>query len=377
MYHPLMWIFKGPSAIFPYSRAEGMSPYKERFCENVLVNRDGAKGHYKTLPYPKNPVDLWNFLSKLVVRRTRQDPVYLESLTELNLKLPLEDPQVIPVRMVPPQALLMLNSIDQFKEEFKEYCAEVEANGHAVNSTIVIGQMSRMKIAATCPAMLNEKDKPIIYDGGDCDLSGMGGKGVALRTLVPAKIMNGKKVVILSDMVKMRELMAEEFANLNPVVMESGDAKKKREILNQFRLNELRRLLIAGPQQVNQGVDLSCADVLVLVDLMWKAAKQKQALARLMAPTSKERVVEVIILNSLHSIDEYIYCDFNGKVAGMEQALDKRSVSRTAHEEHWQAYVNQINAEQEALQAFLRETGNDNTIVIPDFMDDLIMERVV
>ena len=377
MYYPLMWAMKGPTLVFPFSRGDSMSPFKQRFCEDVLIQREGSKGHYKTLPYPKNPVDLWNFLAPIIVRRTRQDEVYKQSLDELNLKLPTSDSRVTSVKMVPPQAHLMLDSIEKFKEDFAEYAALVEEKGQALNESLVISQMSRMVIAATVPVQLNKKDEPVIYDGGDYDLDGMGGKGIALGALLPAKVMEGNKVVVLSQFPLMRSLIAERFKQLNPVLMLSNGIDKKRALLAEFRKGDEHPVLIAGPKQICQGIDLNCADVMICVDLLWEAAKQQQALNRLMGPTENDRVVQIYTLNSLHSIDEHKYRVFYGKVAGMEQTLDKRVITRTAREVNWKMFVDQVVEQEEAIAAYLREVGNDHSVVLPDFMDDVLLERVV
>jgi len=372
MFEPLLWTAKGPNLRFPYGPND-KSKFNERFCENILIQREGSlKGHYKTLPYPKNPSDLWGFLAPLVVRRTRADAVYLESLNEINLKLPtVPPPEVLSVRMVPEQALLMLSSIETFREDFAEYVAEVEAKGQGLNDSLVIGQMSRMKIAATVPEMLNKKGKERIYNGEP-----MGGKARCLRTLIPAKIMEGKKVVLLSDFVMMRDLLHTEFAHLNPTFMRSGNVQVKKKLLAKFRETD-SPLLIAGPQQISRGIDLSCADVMISCDLMWKAADQAQSLARLMGATPHDRIVELYILNSENSIDEHIFKTYFGKIAGAEHAIDHRVITRTARDTNWKSFVDQIVVQEELIANFLRDTGGDEGILLPYFEDDGLMERAI
>jgi hypothetical protein len=61
----------------------------------------------------------------------------------------------------------------------------------------------------------------------------------------------------------------------------------------------------------------------------------------------------------------------------MEQTLDKRVITRTAREVNWKMFVDQVVEQEEAIAAYLREVGNDHTVVLPDFMDDVLLERVV
>jgi SNF2 family DNA or RNA helicase len=283
--------------------------------------------------------------------------------------------------MVPEQALLMLSSIETFREEFAEYVAEVEAKGQGLNDSLVIGQMSRMKIAATVPEMLNRKkegSRMVTLTGDDRVYTGepMGGKARCLRTLIPAKIMEGKKVVLLSDFVMMRDLLHAEFAHLNPTFMRSGNVQVKKKLLAKFRETD-SPLLIAGPQQISRGIDLSCADVMISCDLMWKAADQSQSLARLMGATSRDRIIELYILNAENSIDEHIFKTYFGKIAGAEQAIDHRVITRTARDTNWKSFVDQIVVQEELIANFLRDTGGDEGILLPDFGDDGLMERAI
>lgn len=375
MFPQLMWIFKTRTKCFPFDRATGKAEYRDRFCESIRIEHEGTERvHYKTLPYARDPVDFWNFSAPLLVRRTRTDPVYKASLEKLGMKLPSEQTFVTPVRMVPPQALLLSSSISEFQQDFADYCKTIEEEGHSLNSHIVMTMMSKMKIAATVPGFLNRADRPIVYDGGRLDPLGIGGKGVALSTLVPAKILEGKKVVIMSQFVMMREKLAEKFEHLHPVMLPSGTVAQKRKVLNEFRRNPERPLSIVGPKQICLGVELNCADVLVNVDLMWEAAAQKQALARLMGATTYDRVVENYILNSEHSIDAHIYSDFYGKIAGMEQALDKRVITRSAQSVNWVAFADSLIAQRTALESYFRESvEEDEGISMPNLGDDFMV----
>jgi len=377
MFEQLMWLFKTKSSYFPFDRATGKPEFKERFCENIRIEREGTdRVHYKTLPYARDPVDFWNFVAPLLVRRTRRDPVYLASLEQLGLKLPSESLFVMPVRMVPPQALLLSASIGKFEQDFADYCRTLEEEGKSLNSHIVMTMMSRMKIAATIPGFLNRPGKPVVYDGGSIDPMGIGGKGVALASLVPAKIIEGKKVVIMSQFVMMRQKLAEKFAHLQPVLLPSGTVAEKRRVLDEFRLNRDRFLSILGPKQVCLGVELNCADVLINVDLMWEAGAQKQALARLMGPTTYERNVENFILNSEHSMDEHVYDVFFAKIAGQEQALDKRVITRSAQSVNWIAFADALIAQRASLEGYFRGSGEDEgDIAMPELpeVDDLML----
>jgi len=235
--------------------------------------------------------------------------------------------------------------------------------------------MSRMKIAATIPGFLNKHGQPTVYDGGRLDPYGIGGKGIALNSLVPAKIMEGKKIVIMSQYVMMRERLAEKFAHLRPVMLPSGTVAQKRKVLDEFRRDPERPVSIVGAKQVCLGVELNCADVLINVDLMWEAAAQKQALARLMGATTYDRMVESYILNSEHSMDEHVYNVFYGKIAGMEQALDKRVITRSAQSVNWVAFADTLISQQAALESYLREAADEDAGILMPLPDDMYFER--
>lgn len=376
MYPQFMWLFHTKSAYFPFDRVTGKSEYKERFCESIKITRPGTdRSHYKTTPLPKNPLDFWNFVAPLLVRRTRKDPVYLASLAALNLFIPHEESTVVPVRMLPQQALVLSSSINTFKADFDDYCAQLEEEGKSMNGHIVMTMMSRMRTGATIPGMLNIA-RPGSYDGGVNDPFEVGGKGVALSHLVSLKLMEGKKVVILSQFTLMRERLLQKFAHLSPLAFTSSKLAHKRSVLTEFRSNPDRKLAIFGPSQISMGVDLNIADVLISTDLMWAAGTQKQALMRLLGPTPYERWVEQYILNSAGSIDEHVYSVFYGKIAGMEQALDKRVVTRSAHEVNWMAFSERVIAQQAALEGYFIDAGDDEQgFALPELSDISLLDE--
>jgi hypothetical protein len=70
-------------------------------------------------------------------------------------------------------------------------------------------------------------------------------------------------------------------------------------------------------------------------------------------------------------MDEHVYNVFYGKIAGMEQALDKRVITRSAQSVDWVAFADTVVAQQAALASYFRDSSDETEgIEMPEFGDD-------
>lgn len=366
-YWPLHWNFHGGSAAFPYQGPDGATDFYNQYCEYVTYKRGaGMKDSRKMLPYLKNPIQFWELLAPKMVRRSYEDPLVLYSMAKLGLHIPKMNLHRVASKMHSTQSALMIASINHFEGQFNELVQEADAAHHMVNPAMVLSQMSRMRMAATCPEHFNKVLKkmnlPPIYSG---PLGG--GKMLDIKNLVAQKTMNGKKVVILSGFVIMRESIATELSQYNPIVFDSQwDDDERAEAFDAFRDDPARQVWIAGTMEIREGVDLSVADTAICTDLLWQPGIQAQAWSRVLTPTKEERVCDVYLLIAENTVDEHIYNTFYAKVAAAEQALDRKAISVRANAVDIKWFVDRIlNDRGKILDAIGREAGEE-LIVIPN-----------
>ena len=377
-YWPLHWNFHGGSASFPYQGLDGAIEFYDDFCEYVTYKRgNGLKDSRKMLPYLKNPIKFWELMAPKMVRRSYEDPLYLSSLEKLGLHTPKVLMHRVASKLHPAQAGLMVASINHFENQFNQLANEAAQHHHLVNPALVISQMSRMRIAATCPEHFNialaKLKQPPIYTG---PLGG--GKMNDIKNLVMQKTMNNKKVVLMSNFIAMRASMAKELAAYNPIVFDGQwDDEERSDAFDAFRDDPLKQVWIAGTMEIREGVDLSAADTVICTDLIWQPGIQAQAWSRALTPTKEERTCDVYLLIAENTVDEHIYNTFYAKVAAAEQALDRKVINARANAVDIKWFVSRILDDRgKILDAVGREQGED-LILVPDTKFLALEERAM
>src|SRR5208337_1540197 len=356
VYWPLHWSVNAPSTGFQYFGTEGEKEFDQRFCDAVYLEKPvGTETNAQTgqvtqltktvrkrVPFLKSPPDFWKFMASKMVRRAYSDPLFVKTLTANGRSMPRVDIRKISCPMDPVQAALMLASIKDFKGTFEKLQKEAEKKGIQVNPTLVISQMTTMRTTATCPELLNKKFGSNIYTGPEG-----GGKIPYIRGLVDDKVMNGGKVLILSDFRQMQETVERALAHHGLIRFNTGwDDEIRREAFNKFQDDKDAKVFIAGTRAIREGVDLSAADTCICCDLLWSPAFQTQAWSRIMAPATRERVCEVYLMLSANSLDEHIFNVFYSKMVAAEQALDRKVLNRRAQEIDIRWFVERVLEEE-------------------------------
>lgn len=370
-FHPLGWTFGYGTHLFKYQRGvAGVHAFNDDYTESILVESENSS-YTKKVPFIKKPIQFWNWKSSKCLFRAYSDPYVIESMAKAGLKIPKFKP--VPVELVPgvKQGLLLVSTIAQFDNLFKEYSDELKSKAkknektYLLNSSQVLARMTQMKLAATCPGALNERflaaGKGSVYDGvyGGCKIE-------HVKNLVADKVEKGGKVVIFSDMVAMREALAKELVYYNPVVFNVGWNREKRsEAFKRFRENPNHHVFMCGPRSVKESVDLSVADTVISTDILYSPGIQTQAWSRVLTPRPYDREVECHILLTKYSIDSHIYGTFYGKIAAAEQALYGRQLTKADKALDIQYFVDQVIAEKANIMQWLVEAGEDNMAYMP------------
>lgn len=385
VYWPLHWTMNAPTTGFPYFHIKGSKEFNKRFCDAVYLEKPvgtetNAQGQEvqvtktvrKVIPFLKDPPDFWRFMAPKMVRRVYSDPLFVKTLTANGRTMPKSDIKKILCPMDPLQAALMLASIKDFKGTFAKLQKEAEKKGTQVNPTLVISQMTTMRTAATCPELLNEKFNSKLYTGPDG-----GGKIPYIRGIVDEKVESGGKVLILSDFRKMQETVEKALSHHGLIRFNtSWDDEVRREAFDKFQGDEEAKVFIAGTRAVREGVDLSAADTVICTDLLWSPAFQTQAWSRIMAPSTRNRVCEVYLTLSASSLDEHIFNVFYSKLIAAEQALDRKILNRRATEVDIRWFVERVIEEEQAINYYLRDQGED-TMIVADIDFSQLEERMI
>jgi SNF2 family DNA or RNA helicase len=330
----------------------------------------------KMLPYLKNPIKFWEMMAPKMVRRNYEDPLVLESLAKAGLHMPKTRIHKISCDLDPLQASLMVASINNFEIQYNEMSAEAAQSHHLLNPALVLSQMSRMRIAATCPEHFNKvlakQGQPPIYHGPLC-----GGKLKDIKNLVLQKTLGGKKVFILSGFISTRDSLGKELAEFEPIVFNNKwDDDERREAFDLFLNDSERRVFIAGTLEIREGIDMSAADAVICTDLLWQPGLQCQAWSRILTPTSQERDCDIYLLLAKSTVDEHIYNTFYAKVAAAEQALDRKVINVRAESMDIRWFVSRVLDDRARIIEAVREAGEE-LVLTPAIQAVEVEERVL
>lgn len=376
---PLLRTFGNDTFRFPYGYTgsaprEGQLQFDRDFTDTVLIENVKTGTHYKkAIPYMKNPVKFWRMMAPKMIRRTFEDPMMRESLRKAGLCVPRYEVRHVMVKPDPLQAALMLGSMQDFDEHFREYqnSLVVEGTGQAqlLNRARVISQMMRLRLGATCPDYINERlteaGLPPLYLGPKG-----GAKMEQVFNLTQNKCLKGEKVLILSDFRCMQKILMEELAIFRPILFNtSWDGTRRQEAFDAFNEDPDRQVFIAGPRAIAESVDLAggpdnkCRTV-ISTDLLWNPGRQIQSWHRILKPARDEYAADIFILMLEASVDRHVYNTFYAKLFAAEQALDRKVVSKVKAFDIG-GFVEQVLADREKMLEYLQAVGEEEVYYLP------------
>jgi hypothetical protein len=375
-YWPLHWIFGGGNHQFKFNMWEGASDFAAAFTQNVTVqNQATGTSYVKRIPYLKDHQLFWQLMKDKMIRRSYDDPLVKASFANAGLIIPTVERKVIQVEPDTEQAVFLMasmadfeKSFNQYMEELKEKTAKAKAKSAAddfktyvLNSSYVLGQMLRMRIAATCPGHLNDKLKNDVYKGAPG-----GAKMTEVHNLVSQKVAEDGKILILSDFRYNQKLLEKELSAFKPIRFQTEWSEDKRnKAIEQFQEDPDYKVFIAGPRAIGLAVDLSAARTCICTDLLWTPGTQQQAWSRILKPVPEERTCEVFIMSTKFSIDQHVYDTFYSKLAAAEQAFDRRVLSKKDTVVDIKAFVDLILNDKGAMLQWLVDAGEDALCYVP------------
>ena len=383
-YWIMSWVIGGPSEAFPYLYIEGRRSFEERFCDHAVLEKPTGEKDEETgeeitktirrrLPYFKNAPDWWRFSSPKILRRNYDDPLYKASLLAAGMQMPTYDIETMTVQMIPDQIKLMLSALKDFKDVYEKAVKEAKDKNRDLNKAFVMSQMTAMRIVATIPSFINKNFDENVYTGEPG-----GGKMYAIETTTKNAILQGGKVVILSDFIEMQKQVQETLKDYGVIRFDTAwDQDQRREALERFNDDPEARIMVAGTRAVSESLDFSVADTCICCDVLWAPADQCQAWSRLLTPTTRKRTAKIYLVLSKNSIDEHIHSVFYAKMKMSEQGMDRRTVNRRAMEVNYQMFAELVIQEEAnlSIQILGSEQDDKTSLMLGDVNAELMEDR--
>jgi len=313
MFWQLHWCFGGGSPGFPYPWRGGAKKFIDRFATYEYVSdeyQDRIQGKKKMVPKVNNLPQFWELMGPKVIRRLVDD-----RLVKQSIQLPPKSVKVLMIDMDPEQKAVYDWWYENFVEWYRQQLEleEQDAN-YTIKNAAILGQLWKLRQAATCPHIFTGGDGSPSYGGNDTN------KHRALWQLLEG-LSNNDKAVIFTGYNPNARLVAER---LETTCLIGSTPIPVRNVAIEGFQNEMQpRLLVVGLLAMNLGQTLTRASHAFLTDLDWCPSSMVQAEGRLLR-ISQEQPVNVTYLLSKGTIDEDMYELIYQKQAAINEAIDHK-----------------------------------------------------
>ncbi|GBG96526.1 DEAD/DEAH box helicase [Lactococcus termiticola] len=224
---------------------------------------------------------------------------------------------------------VLLNSLED--EQKKLYLAQLQVMQSQVSGMSSQDlSRSRMEILAGITRLRQICDTPALFIE---DYQGGSGKMESLRELLVNMKASGHRPLIFSQFTKLFpeiEKMIEELGMSNYRLTGSTQPKERLSMVQAFNAGSRDAFLISL-KAGGVGLNLTSADVVILVDLWWNPAVEEQAIARAHRMGQKNRV-EVIRLITQGTIEERMIAIQDRKKDLIANVLDGDAASSSLSE---------------------------------------------
>jgi len=374
LFWPLWWVSGGRRHLFPYWDSH-KSSFVSNFVGKVQYFRRGSNWVRQAVYYPRNIDKLAEILNPLVIRRSFSDPLVRQSYEKLQLFHPEVEYKTVTLIPDLAQGKAIAQSLGNFEKFYREYLRSLEEQAseeaaqlrqrredltddeirqrvaRMVNQDLLLRNMAHLQLASTYPGALAERNI-LPYQGPPG-----GVKFDSACELVQQKVSGGGKVVIFSNIEEMRKALHKALAEFHPVYYRPGDSSEKlEEALIDFQFGN-KNVLIASPHSIGLGVDLSSADTVIVMDLLWSMGVIEQAVSRILTPRPEKRKCQILFLLTAYSVDSHLYGLLSSRQVAANQVLDGTAKARQVSSVRLRSVIDELLKERSRLIEWLVDAG--------------------
>lgn len=313
MFWQLHWCFGGGSPAFPYPWRGGSKEFIRQFATYEYVSDeygDTIKGKKKMVPKINNLPEFWRILAPKVIRRLTEDEE-----VRVCIQLPKKTIKVILIEMDEIQKAVYDFWFNNFVDWYREQVEKEEKDvNYTIKNAAILGQLWKLRQAATCPHIFIGYQGIPSYDG---DLTN---KHKAMLQILN-EISQEEKVVIFTGYNPNAELIAKKLDTTK--LVGSTPIPVRNKAIDEFQTKDEPRIIVVGLLAMNLGQTLTRANHAIMTDLDWCPSSMIQAEGRLLR-ISQEKPVRITYLLSKDTIDEDIYELIYKKQAAINEGIDHK-----------------------------------------------------
>lgn len=268
------------------------------------------------------------WLSPIVKRRVQQEPAVAR-----YVKFPvptLHEP--ISVDWDFEHLLLYIKAVEDFAQWYRDYAEAQNADGKALNLTIILARLEACFKAANVPSSVSGFAQPYV---------GLTSKDRACINLVAREVAKGRRPIVFARNPKVLERLSVELDKrgiTNLVFTGKETIKKRIEKLNEgIREGDLQ-VMLASLGVTQDGLNLPELNTFIFYSRSYKSREEFQAIYRLIRPQQKKDVYGYF-LHLKGSIDEYMGQLIEWKALASEAGLDYGEQQSDEEFSHFDAFI--------------------------------------
>lgn len=185
--------------------------------------------------------------------------------SEVLIELPDKQEQVIYCKLTKLQEKMYLQVLSAVRKKMQQ--SELEPN-----YMHILAALTRMRQICNHPRLMNNSIKEDIYLSGKTEL---------LREIIIDAIENERKILIFSQFVQMLKILKKVLTDEKiPFEYMDGSTKDRRRVIDNFNNNINIRAFLISLKTGGSGLNLTAADMVIIVDPWWNPMGESQAVDR-------------------------------------------------------------------------------------------------
>jgi hypothetical protein len=298
----LTWCLGNGTDLFPdfdATREASVKRFQALFGTRIrTVRPDGTEGH-KFVPKISNPKLFQAMLAPVMRRRVNLEPDVVASVKMPDFVIKPEQ-----VELDPTLRTLYSDCVTQFVEWYERAMEEAQKEDTTVPSMTLLSKLGFLGRLAAIPQAIVPS------------YPGMSSKQARVIELIRNATSRGRRVILLSEYVESVEWYGNSplLADLKPSIITGSvslsRSKRTGRSRRDDRLDALRsgdsQLLVSTTPCLAEGLNLPEAGTVIFDSFPWTPSIQSQAWSRVLRPQQKHEPVEIYLVATGETIDDYL-----------------------------------------------------------------------
>jgi len=318
----LQWTLGRGSALFPDfdpTEENSVARFLNAFGTRIVKTRANGQPYEKWLPKISNAARFQALLAPVMRRRVNLEPQVAAAIRMPDFVITPEQ-----VELDPNLRSIYGECVSNFVKWWEQAQAEAEREGTSVPQMTLLSKLTFLAQLAAVPQR------------AVASYEGISSKQARVIELAREAAKKGRKAIIFSEFADSAEWYANHplLRDLRPTLItgsvslargkKSGTSERERRLTG-FREGE-SNLLVATTTCMAEGLNVPQAGTVIFDSFGWVPSVQQQAWSRVLRPAQAHSPVEIFLVGTAGTIDDYLSAINALKRASISEGIDYETV---------------------------------------------------